>query len=126
MQVSNKVLLKMAKRHEMAFANRYPNLCDVSQEYAWAGRLCLSRNSAPAFGEVEPGLFAACCQNGLGTTRGTLAGMAAAEYAAIGRTELVDALISQGAPKPLPPAPLDAIGASAFMRWNEHKARREL
>ncbi len=126
LQSSDALLAKMTKRHETSFVRRYPQLAQVEQEYSWAGRLCLSRNASPAFGEVAGGLFAACCQNGLGTTRGTLAGMAAAEFAVEGQTELVQALLEQGTPTRLPPSPLDTIGASALMRWSEFKARSEL
>lgn len=126
MEVSDTLLERMGKRHQKSFATRFPELADVEQEYCWAGRLCLSRNSAPAFGELEDGLYSACCQNGLGTTKGTLAGMAAAELATEGRTELAQSLIDEGAPQKLPPAPLDSVGATAFMRWGEFKARKEL
>ncbi len=126
MEVSQSLLAKMGERHHKAFARRYPELADMEQEYCWAGRLCLSRNSAPAFGEIAEGLYSACCQNGLGTAKGTLAGMAAAEYAVEGRTPLVNAMIAQGQPTKLPPSPLDIIGATAFMRWSEFKARHEL
>ena len=126
MKVSQDQLVKMGERHRDGFARRYPELAEIEQEYCWAGRLCLSRNSAPAFGEVAKGLFSACCQNGLGTAKGTLSGMAAAEFASEGRTPLVEAVISQGQPQKLPPSPLDIIGATAFMRWSEYKARNEL
>ncbi|MGI9353427.1 MAG: NAD(P)/FAD-dependent oxidoreductase [Rhizobiaceae bacterium] len=126
MEISNKLLPKMAKQHKKAFTRRYPDLASVNHEYSWAGRLCLSRNSAPAFGKVADGIYSACCQNGLGTTRGTLAGMAAAELAVEGETELVRAMQEQGTPQKLPPAPLDTIGAVAFMRWSEFTAREEI
>lgn len=126
MEISPAHLESVKQRHIQSFANRYPALCDVQQEFVWSGRLCLSRNSAPAFGRLDDGLYAACCQNGLGTTRGTLSGMAAAEMAYEGETELVKTLLAQGSPKRLPPAPLDTLGANAFMRWSEFKARKEI
>ncbi|MEM7069287.1 MAG: FAD-binding oxidoreductase [Pseudomonadota bacterium] len=126
MSVSESLVGKMATRHEKSFALRYPELGNVEQEYSWAGRLCLSRNSAPAFGKIADGLYSACCQNGLGTAKGTLSGMAIAELAVEGETPLAKALINQGSPQKLPPAPLDIVGAKAFMRWAEFKARSEL
>lgn len=95
-------------------------------EYRWGGRLCLSRNDAPAFGELEDGLFSACCQNGLGTSKGTAAGIAAAELAAGHDGELVRFLSSRPQPVRLPPEPLAWIGANSFIRWNEKKAGLEL
>ena len=126
MEISPDKLIRMGDHHKRAFDRRYPGLSDVEQEYCWSGRLCLSLNSVPAFGEISDGLYSACCQNGLGTTKGTLSGMTAAEMASEGVTELAQALIDQGKPKKLPPWPLDTIGATSFMRWGEFKAKEEL
>ncbi|MGO7302080.1 FAD-dependent oxidoreductase, partial [Rhizobium ruizarguesonis] len=62
-------------------AARFPGLESLPMEYSWAGAICLRRNHVPAFGEVEEGLFSACCENGLGTVKSTLAGMMAADLA---------------------------------------------
>lgn len=126
LKVMNSVLTQMAKTHDASFKKRYPQLSNVEQEYQWAGRLCLSRNGVSAFGEIEPGLYSACCQNGLGTARGTLSGMAAAELAVEGETELTQSFLKQEQPQKLPPAPLDSIGATALMKFEEWKAREEL
>jgi len=124
--VKPELMLKMARTQVQSFKKRYPDLDHVNQEYSWAGRLCLSRNDVSAFGEIDEGLYSACCQNGLGTARGTLSGMAAAELAVEGETELVRVFLEQEQPRKLPPAPLDSIGATAFMKWSEFKAREEL
>lgn len=126
LKIDEKALSKMSKTHLSSFEKRYPDLSHVKQEYSWAGRLCLSRNGVSAFGELEKGLYSACCQNGLGAARGTLSGMAAAELACEGETKLAKAFLSEDKPKKLPPAPFAAIGARTFMWWNEYKARREL
>lgn len=126
MSVSDRLVSNMAMEHVKSFEKRYPNLTHVAQEYAWAGRLCLSRNGVSAFGEIEEGLYSACCQNGLGTARGTASGMAIAELATQGQTELASIFLDEEKPQKLPPAPLDTIGAKAFMKWSEFKARREL
>ena len=126
MHIGNDLVTRMGRDHDSSFLRRYPHLGSVTQEYRWAGRLCLSRNSVSAFGEVEPGVFSACCQNGLGTVRGTRLGMAAAEFATLGQTELVQAIQSEAQPQKLPPAPIDSIGAKAFMRYGEFKAREEM
>ncbi len=126
MKVSEVLLQQMERTHVKSFTKRYPDLSHVKQEYTWAGRLCLSRNGVSAFGEVEQGLYSACCQNGLGLARGTLSGMAIAELAVEGETELAKAFLAEDKPQKLPPAPLDTIGANAFMRWSEFKARKEL
>ena len=126
LKCSDVLLSNIAKTHVGSFKKRYPELEHVQQEYVWAGRLCLSRNGVSAFGELEQGLYSACCQNGLGLARGTLSGMAVAELASEGETELVKSFLEEDKPQKLPPKPLDSIGANAFMRWNEFKARKEL
>src|SRR3546814_4518648 len=80
-RISQRRLAKVAARQRRSCAARFPALGAVPMEFSWAGALCLSRNHVPAFGEVEPGLYAACCENGLGTVKSTLAGMMAAELA---------------------------------------------
>ena len=79
-----------------------------------------------ALGQVEDGVYSACCQNGLGTARGTASGMAIAELATLGTTDLAGYFLEQGQPSKLPPAPFDSIGATAIMRWNEFRAKEEL
>ena len=78
-------------------------------EYRWGGRLCLSRNGVPAFGEIEKGLFAACCQNGLGASKGTLAGILAAELACGYENQYIGDLINEAQPTRLPPEPFTTI-----------------
>jgi len=126
LKISERVLEQMGKTHDASFAKRYPHLEEVTQEYRWAGRLCFSRNGVSAFGEVKQGLYSACCQNGLGVARGTLSGMAAAELVAEGETELAKSFLEQDEPQKLPFAPLDSIGATALMKFEEWKARKEL
>ncbi len=126
MEVSDARLRAVARDHDASFANRFPMLAGVEMEYRWGGRLCLSRNDVPAFGEIEPGLYSACCQNGLGTTKGTLAGMLAAELAAQANNPMIDEILALDPPSRLPPEPFAWIGANATMRWKEYKAGREL
>ncbi|MEM6578159.1 MAG: FAD-binding oxidoreductase [Pseudomonadota bacterium] len=126
LSLSEDRVTKMAKRHKRTFAARFPDLAQVEMEYRWAGRLCLSWNGAPALGEVEEGLFSACCQNGLGLARGTLHGMTMADLACGHSTDLVDYVLSQGEPSRLPPLPFTYVGASARMAWGQWSAGREL
>ncbi|MGX9351129.1 NAD(P)/FAD-dependent oxidoreductase [Shimia sp. W99] len=107
------------------FDERFPQLAGMSMEYAWAGHLCLSLNGVAVMREVDDGLFAACVQNGLGTARGTLTGIAAAELACGVRSEITDHFTAEAAPKKLPPQPVRQIGANAVLRWREWKARAE-
>ncbi len=125
-EASGANMRRAAKLQDRAFKRRFPMLEGVDFEYRWGGRLCLSLNSAPAFGELEPGVFSACCQNGLGTVKGTLAGMMAAELATGSESDLLRCYQQLDAPKKLPPEPFLGWGANATMRWREYKAGIEL
>jgi glycine/D-amino acid oxidase-like deaminating enzyme len=117
----------IAPDHLRTFYARYPTLRQVEMEYCWSGRLCLSRNEVWALGELQPGLYSACCQNGLGTTRGTVAGIVAAEMASGGcEQSLVSDYQSQASPQRLFPEPFMTLGARNVIRFREWRAGREL
>ena len=126
MQVSEARVARMARDHDKAFRARFPMLKDVGMEFRWSGRLCLSRNSAPALGEVDDGLYSACCQNGLGVAKGTLHGMLMADLASGNTSDLLTDVLDQPAPSRLPPEPLATVGATAVLKWSEFKAGREI
>jgi len=126
MEVSDTRIRDVGRNHDRSFASRFPMLKGVDMEYRWGGRLCLSWNGVPAFGEVKEDLYAACCQNGLGTTKGTFGGMMAAELATGLKSDSLSSILDQDAPKRLPPAPLASIGATAQIRYREWMAGREL
>ena len=126
MEVSAARIARVGRDHDRAFAARFPTLKGVGMEYRWGGRLCLSWNSVPATGEVETGLYFACCQNGLGTAKGTMLGMVTADLAAGHRTELLAEVLALDPPKRLPPGPVTYLGANAVIRWGEMKAGREM
>ena len=111
---------------DRAFAARFPMLEGMTMEHRWGGALCLSWNNVPAFGEVEPRLYSAVCQNGLGTVKGTLSGMMAAELACDTGSNLLADFRDQPPPRKLPPGPLTKIGATARVRWQEWRAGRDL
>ena len=119
-------LISIAKVHDRSFEARFPMLAGIKMEYRWGGLLCLSLNNVSAFGEVEENLFSACCQNGLGTAKGTLSGILAAEQASNINSEFLDHMLAAAQPKKLPPEPFSSIGANAYMRWGEYKAGAEL
>ncbi|WP_067563256.1 NAD(P)/FAD-dependent oxidoreductase [Halofilum ochraceum] len=125
MEVGTGRIRHVGRQHQQAFAQRFPMLPNVELECCWGGRLCLSRNGVPAFGEVEEGVYSAVCQNGLGTAKGTLAGMAAAELATRTESWRADALLAHDQPSKLPPEPFMYVGANAYLRWHEYRARGE-
>ncbi len=120
-------LKRIAADHRRTFDLRFPMLKHVEMEYSWSGRLCLSRNDAWALGEINQGLFSACCQNGLGTTRGTIAGIIAAEMACdSSEASLIPDFPTQPPPQRLFPEPFMTLGARSVIRLKEWRAGREL
>ncbi|MGI9354707.1 MAG: NAD(P)/FAD-dependent oxidoreductase [Rhizobiaceae bacterium] len=116
---------RMAQQHKKLFDDRFPNLPDVTMESTWTGYLCLSRNSAPAFGQLSSNVWVAACQNGIGVTKGTISGLLAADLASGRDNPLIADMQSLGEPVKLPPAPLAALGARAKMGWEKWKNRAE-
>ncbi len=125
METSPSELNRAAKVQMRKFLARFPALKDCLIEYCWAGHICLSRNNVSVAREIEKGVFAACCQNGLGTVRGTLTGIAAADLASGQPSAISQHFVSENHPKRLPPPPFASIGANAYLRWKEWAAGAE-
>ena len=68
MEAGERDIQKVVRDHERSFQRRFSMLKGVEMEHRWGGRLCLSWNNVPVFGELEENMFAACCQNGLGVS----------------------------------------------------------
>jgi glycine/D-amino acid oxidase-like deaminating enzyme len=126
MRTSERQIAAIGKAHDRSFAARFPNLKGVGAEYRWGGHLCLSLNAVPAFGEVEKGVYAACCCNGLGTVKGTLYGKLIAELATGSQEPMVQDAVAGAAPRKLYPEPLMTFGAKAKLWWMQKRAGREL
>ena len=124
-QVTPKRVAQVAEEQRHSLDARFPELKATPLEFSWAGRLCLSRNSTPAFGEVEENLYSACCENGLGTVKSTLAGVMAAELATGTTSRLLESFINTPGPSRLPPKILTKLGVGSVIRWQELKAGRE-
>ena len=126
LSVSDKRLERIASDHDRSFLNRFSKLKDVKMEYRWGGRLCLSLNSVSVFGEIDKNLFAACCQNGLGTAKGTISGKLIAELASGEQSELLEDQLKDAGPAKLPPAWIANLGGSVRLKWGEFRAGKEL
>ena len=124
-QVSRRRVAAIAEEQRRSLDVRFPELRQVPFEFSWAGRLCLSRNSTPAFGEVEEGLYSACCENGLGTVKSTLAGMMVAELATGTHTEALHKYQNTPGPSRMPPQPFAWLGVNSVIRWQELRAGKE-
>ncbi|GAW34315.1 gamma-glutamylputrescine oxidoreductase [Roseovarius sp. A-2] len=118
-------MTRAARVMQRKFDRRFPQLAGMRMEHAWAGHLCLSLNGVSVMREVEPGLYAGCVQNGLGTARGTLTGMAAAELACGETSAITRHFAAEAEPKRLPPQSFAEIGANAVLRWKEWRAGAE-
>jgi glycine/D-amino acid oxidase-like deaminating enzyme len=126
MEVTDSRIDSVARDHDRAFAARFPMLGEMQMQYRWGGRLCLSRNNVQVIGQLDDGLYSACCQNGLGTAKGTLAGGLAAELAmGMSSPALTRALVAD-APTRLPPTPIASLGANLYLKWQERRAGGEL
>ncbi|MEM7088001.1 MAG: FAD-binding oxidoreductase [Pseudomonadota bacterium] len=125
MRTSGRDLARASKIIQRKFDQRFPQLSGMKMEHHWAGHLCLSLNGVSVTREIETGVFSGCVQNGLGTARGTLTGIAAAENACGHRSQISDHFKGEHAPKRLPPQPFREIGANALLRWKEWRARDE-
>ncbi|KAF0116811.1 MAG: oxidoreductase NAD-binding subunit [Rhodobacteraceae bacterium] len=125
MEPSDATLRRAAAVHARKFADRFPTLDSVKQEYTWAGHLCLTRNGVSIAKELEPGLYAATVCNGLGTARSTLTGIAAAELALGLHTDATRHFAAEAEPAKLPPKPFATLGATAYLRFREWRAGAE-
>ena len=127
---SDAQLSTAGEKHDLAFQRRFPMLKDVEMEHRWSGHLCLSLNSVPVFGEIENGIFAACCQNGLGAVKGTLNGILIADHALGIKDEKTQSMIEDAmackAPKKLYPEPFMSVGAKSRLWWGQIRAGRDL
>ena len=119
-------IARIYRVHSDSFNSRFPKLNNVEMEYNWGGQLTFSLNNVAAFGEIDKGLFSACCQNGLGTVNGTLQGIAAADYAMGIKSKIVNELCEEDPPRKLLPEPILRIGANLRIYFGEIRACKEL
>ena len=125
MKTTESQMTRATKVMRRKFDDRFPQLAGVRMEYVWSGHLCLSRNAVSVVQELDTGVFSACVQNGLGTTRGTLTGIAAAEMANGVSSTVTEFFSQEQEPTRLPPPPISTLGATAVLRWKEWRARDE-
>ena len=113
-------------QHDASFDARFPMLKGVEMEHRWGGHLALTLNGVGGFGQLEDGLYSACLQNGLGTVKGTLHGMAIADMCLKHASNIVDELLDEATPKRLPPEPISQVAATLRLKLSERAAGREL
>lgn len=116
---------RAARVMQRKFDQRFPQLAGMKMEHAWSGHLCLTLNGVSVMRKLDDGLFSGCVQNGLGTARGTLTGIGAAELACGVDSDVTRHFTAEAKPKRLPPQPFQQIGANAVLRWKEWRAGNE-
>jgi glycine/D-amino acid oxidase-like deaminating enzyme len=116
---------RAARVMQAKFDARFPRLKGMRMQYAWAGHLCLTLNGVSVMRKLDDGLYSGCVQNGLGTARGTLTGIGAAELACGVDSDITRHFSAEPPPKRLPPPPFQQIGANAVLRIKEWRARHE-
>ncbi|MGO4622811.1 NAD(P)/FAD-dependent oxidoreductase [Ensifer sp. 2YAB10] len=118
-------LRRAGAKHDQKYHARFPKLTDIPMEFRWGGAMALTWNSVPAFGEIEPGMFAACGCNGVGATKATANGIAAAELMLGVKSRVSEIFARFDAPKALPRQPFRTIGAKANLAFREWRAGGE-
>lgn len=118
-------LRRAAAVMQRKFDQRFPQLAGMRMEHGWAGLLCLTRNGVAVMRKLDDGVYSGCVQNGLGTARGTLTGMGAAELACGETSAITRHFTAEARPTRLPPQPFQQIGGNAVLRWKEWMAREE-
>jgi len=127
-KLSDSRLANIQLQHRRSFEVRFPMLEPIGFEHFWGGRLCLSKNSVPIFGPIGTGLFAACCQNGMGSVNGTLSGMLVADLASGHREHQssIDELLQTESPSRVPPQPITNLIGNLIIKKRESRAGAEL
>ncbi|MTI09738.1 NAD(P)/FAD-dependent oxidoreductase [Curvivirga aplysinae] len=125
LDISKSDMARTASTMQRKFNQRFPQLAGIKMEYHWAGHLCLSLNNVSVMRQIDDNVYAGCVQNGLGTARGTLTGIGAAELACGDESDIAAFFNQETAPKKLPPQPFQQIGANLVLRYKEWVARDE-
>ena len=107
------------------FDQRFPQAAGMPMDHSWAGHLCLTLNGVAVMRELDQNLFSGCVQNGLGTARGTLTGIAAAELACGESSPITSYFAAEASPKKLPPRSFQQIGANSILRFREWRAKND-
>ena len=115
------------KAHRKAFLARFPQLAEVPFSHTWGGVYAISRNFTNFFGELETGVYASACDNGVGAAWGTISGTLLADLA-VGAVSnsLRDIQAVTGMPSLNPPEPFLGLGVRSRIRLAAWNSRSEL
>lgn len=113
--------------HRKALINRYPELADVPFSHTWGGMYAISRNFTNFFGQLDEGVYASACDNGVGAAWGTISGTLLAELAVGSESQaLSDIQYVTGMPSLNPPEPFLGLGVRTRIAFEKWRSRSEL
>lgn len=108
---------------QQAYRMRYPQMRRHDLEYVWGGAVSLTRNGAPFFGQVAPGMYGVSGCNGSGIIKMSLLGRLLAEQIAGQNSPLLQRCMAWATPTWIPPEPLRRIAVSMSMRKYQRQMR---
>jgi len=113
--------------HRAAFEARYPQLSHVPFSHSWGGTYAISRNFTNFFGQLDDGIFATACDNGVGAAWGTISGTLLAEHV-VGSSSTLLSHIKEvtGMPSLNPPEPFLGVGVKARIKLAKWQSRSEI
>ncbi|MCY1394672.1 Gamma-glutamylputrescine oxidoreductase [compost metagenome] len=118
---------KIRKDHRKSFLARYPQLAQVPFTHTWGGVYAISRNFTNYFGQLDDGVFATACDNGVGAAWGTISGTLLADRVVGAESSLLrDIQAVTGMPSLNPPEPFLGLGVRTRIRWAAWNSRSEL
>lgn len=123
--VTESQIARARSEAEISFRRRWPQLGAPDFEQTWAGVVCFSRNFAPYWGELVPGVLAAVCCNAVGAAKCTIMGRAIAERAVGLDSEIVRDMAAFPRPVAHGLGPLLGPAVTAKLAWDRFKAGAE-
>ncbi|WP_330943146.1 FAD-binding oxidoreductase [Vibrio diabolicus] len=125
--MNDKVRDQIRDDHRQVFLARYPELADVPFTHTWGGVYAISRNFTNFFGQLDEGVYASACDNGVGAAWGTISGTLLADYV-VGATSksLDDIQQVTGMPCLNPPEPFLGMGVKTRIQLAKWQSRSEL
>lgn len=124
---SDGMRLGVREDHRKAFIARFPQLANVPFTHTWGGVYAISRNFTNFFGELETGIYASACDNGVGAAWGTISGTLLADLATGAQSsQLQDIQAVTGMPSMNPPEPFLGLGVRSRIRLAAWNSRSEL
>ena len=123
---SPEALKKKSDVHRALLHDRFPSVPDLDIESSWTGYVAMTRNGAPAFGQLASGVWVSACQNAIGVNKGTVSGMLCADLASGRDNPLIADMQALGTPAHMPPRTLMNLGVRARIGWEKFKNRHEV